>query len=143
MAPSIRIPDGFVFVRRAPGVARQLLDAAASIEADPVTGVRTVTGGYHVTQDIADEYQKGFDAVEDEDTEPVGDVAADVPTDVPAEGDEADEATEDETEAERPDESWTVAQIDEWAGKQDPAVEFPADVTKKADKLAFISTPAE
>lgn len=135
MAPSIRIPDGFVFVRRAPGVAVKLLEAADAIKADRVLGVRTVTGGYHVAQDIADEYQNGFDAVEDdEDTEPVGDVAADVPADVPA-----DEAPE----AERPDESWTVAQIDEWASAQDPAVEFPADVTKKADKLAFLNAPAE
>lgn len=140
MAPSIRIPDGFVFVKRADGVARKLLDAADAIEADRHLGVRTVTGGYHVTEAIAEEYQKGFPAAAEEDDETEGG------TEVQAEEVQAEEVEAEEVETEdveTPDESWTVAQIDEWAGKQEPAIEFPADVTKKADKLAFLSKPAE
>src|SRR5690606_15161076 len=50
---------------------------------------------------------------------------------------------EDAEEVERPDESWTVAQIEDWAGKQEPAIVFPADATKKADQLAFLNKPAD
>lgn len=118
MAPTIRIPDGFVFFRKFPGLAAGLLEAADAVGGDRKLDVRTVNGGYHVSQKVAEKYQSKYGKVE-----------------------EAAEAAE--TTGESPDESWTVADIDEWAAKQVPPVEFPSDATKKADKLAFLNTPAE
>lgn len=60
MAP-IRIPEGFVFVPgRSYENAKALLEAAESVKGDRVADVRTVTGGYHVTAAVAEEYQKAF-----------------------------------------------------------------------------------
>ena len=60
MAP-IRIPEGSVFVPgRSVETATALLEAADKIKADRKLDVRTVTGGYHVTLAVAEEYQKAF-----------------------------------------------------------------------------------
>lgn len=69
MSPA-SIPEGFVFVPREPGVnvALELLDAAKKVGADRVTSVRTTSGGYHVLEAVADQYQHDFvDTDEDED----------------------------------------------------------------------------
>lgn len=60
MAPT-RIPEGSVFVPgRSVETATALLEAADKIKADRKLDVRTVTGGYHVTLAVAEEYQKAF-----------------------------------------------------------------------------------
>lgn len=91
MSPA-RIPDGSVFVprRRGENVALQLLEAAAEVGADRDLSVRTVSGGYHVFQDVADRYKEnlGVDTEdEDDETEDVSD-------------DSNDEKTVEEEEAE-------------------------------------------
>jgi hypothetical protein len=109
----LNIPDGYVFVKRGPGVAAALLEAADAIKADRKEGVRTTSqGGYYVLEAIASEWQK---------SQP--------------EADEDEESDEDEGsgEAETPTADWTVAQIEEWAAKQDPVVDLGAG--NKADKL--------
>lgn len=71
MSPA-RIPDGSVFVprRRGENVALQLLDAADEVGADRDLSVRTVSGGYHVFQDVADRYKENLGVdTEDEDDE--------------------------------------------------------------------------
>lgn len=72
------IPQGYVFVAKADGVAAGLLNAADRIGADRKNGVRTVTGGYHVLEEIAQEYGATFaevDVIETipgtEDNEPI------------------------------------------------------------------------
>lgn len=58
---STRIPEGFVLVPgRSVETATALLEAADKIKADRKLDVRTTTGGYHVTQAVAEEYQKAF-----------------------------------------------------------------------------------
>ena len=71
MAPT-RIPEGSVFVPgRSVETATALLKAADKIKADRKLDVRTTTGGYHVTQAVAEEYQKAFpDAALQEADEP-------------------------------------------------------------------------
>lgn len=58
MAP-VNIPEGYVFVPRRSGVnvAMQLLDAAKEVGADRITSVRTTVNGYHVLEEVADQYQ--------------------------------------------------------------------------------------
>lgn len=56
MSP-IRIPEGYVFVPKGENVAKQLLEAADAIKADRKNDVRTVSGGYHVTEAVAERYQ--------------------------------------------------------------------------------------
>lgn len=111
---SIRIPEGYVFVPRVPGLAVGLLDAAKRIKADRVMSVRTVTGGYHVLEEVAAAYQGELPAVEEE-PQP-----------------EATTLVEESI----PDETWKVADIEAWAAAQSPSIELP--VGKKADKLAAI-----
>lgn len=157
MAP-INIPEGYVFVPRQAGVpvAAQLLDAADEIKADRQTGVRTVSGGYHVTEEIAEQYQANLPESKDEAStvEADSEKEEDAPTsdETVNDDDDSDEGKDDDSDSSStgdkvdevalPDESWTVVQIEEWAASQEPAIEFPADVTKKADKLAFINKPA-
>lgn len=135
---AIRIPEGHVFVRRAPGVAAALLDAAEKVGGDRVQDVRTVTGGYHVTEAVADQYQQDFPEAE------AGEVDA-IETIPGTEGDEP-QVIEGEP---LPDESWKVAEIDAFAEKL--GIAFPADVTTKAQKVEHLqsvipaaeATPAE
>lgn len=117
---SIRIPEGFVFVRRAPGVAAALLEAAEKVDGDRVLDVRTVTGGYHVRAEVAEQYQADF---------PEGDTIETTP------GTEGDEPVVREAEP-FPDESWKVPEIDAYA--KEHGVEFPADATTKAQKVAHL-----
>lgn len=53
---SVLIPEGFALVPRGKGVAAKLLQAAEEVGADPVTSVRTITGGYHVLEEVAEAY---------------------------------------------------------------------------------------
>lgn len=139
MAP-ITIPEGFAFVARQAGVnvAAKLFDAVEEVKADRYTSVRTVTGGYHVQQDVADAYAAalGEEEVEEESTESTAD---------------ADETKAEETkelEALPVTEDNSHAEIDDYASKLDPKVEFPAN-TNKADKIKLLEearqpkTPAE
>lgn len=142
MFPTIRIPDGFVFFRKAPGVARGLLEAADRLEADRKMGVRTVSGGYHATVEIAEEYQKTLP----EATGLEGDATELVAEPVVESSDEAEspDGTPVEVLTEPGlDESWTVAQIEEWAARQEPPIVFPSEATTKAKKIQFINKPAQ
>jgi hypothetical protein len=171
MAPSIRIPEGFVFVPRTDGVARKLLDAAKEIGADGHLSVRTVGGGYHVAAEVAEAYQGSYpdaeveDPTEEDELEEddgvgrEGDDNVETPDpDVVLEEEKSedgeqvnDESTggsddaesKEEAEPEQLDESWTIAEMRDWAARQEPAIEIPADVTKKADIYTFLSAPAE
>jgi hypothetical protein len=86
MAP--RIPEGYVFVSKSPGVAAALLEAADRIGADRKWGVRTVAGGYHVLREIAAEY--GVDLEVDEDVDEDEDQSTDGESDEAGETDEVD-----------------------------------------------------
>lgn len=61
---SIRIPEGYVFMPRRSGLAIELLAAAAEIGADRALSVRTVTEGYHVLREVAEQYQGGVATAE-------------------------------------------------------------------------------
>ena len=64
MAP-VRTPDGFVLVApRSRETAQALMDAVKAVGGDRLMDVRTVTGGYHVAEAVAEEYQKNFPASE-------------------------------------------------------------------------------
>lgn len=117
---AIRIPEGYVFVRRAPGVAAQLLEAVEKVDGDRVLDVRTVTGGYHVRTEVAEQYQADF---------PEADAIETIP------GTEHEPPYEAVAES-FPDESWKVAEIDDYA--KEHGVAFPADVTTKAQKVAHL-----
>lgn len=115
------IPDGYVLVNKAPGVAAGLLEAADKLGADRKWDVRSISGGYIVRADVAEAWQGTLPADDEVDT-----------------GGEADgDASGTTPDAPKPDETWTVAQIDEWAENQDPPITFEAGA-KKADKLAVI-----
>lgn len=92
MAP-ITIPEGHVFVARGQGVAAALLDSVDAVEGDRQADVRTVSGGYHVRQEVAEHYQSTL----------------------PAKDDAEAETEEEGNELAAPDKTWKVADIDEWA----------------------------
>lgn len=84
---SVRIPEGYAFVPRGEGVAAKLLAAADEVGADQATAVRSITGGYHVLEEVAEAYAAAApEAVE---------YVADDPNGEPAElvGEEVDAAT--------------------------------------------------
>lgn len=151
MAP-IRIPEGSVFVPRRSGenVAAELLEAAERIGADRVESVRTTTNGYHVWEDVADEWQSGrpVDETEGDETEE-DDAAAKAAADEKAAADAkaaADEkAAEEAAKSQKSDEPEplpvtaenTGKEIDEYAAGLTP----PVDVSKaanKAEKIAIL-----
>lgn len=71
MSPA-RIPEGSVFIprRRGENVALQLLTAAEEVGADRDLSVRTVSGGYHVYEDVAERYLENLGVdTDDEDDE--------------------------------------------------------------------------
>lgn len=70
---SVLIPEGFVLVPRGKDVAAKLLQAAAEVGADPITSVRTITGGYHVLEEVAVAYGAAHPAVEIVSEDPDGD----------------------------------------------------------------------
>src|SRR5690606_5469701 len=60
MAPT-RIPEGFVLVKpRSVELATALLKAADEIKVDRQLSIRTVHGGYHVAQAVAEKLQECF-----------------------------------------------------------------------------------
>jgi hypothetical protein len=150
MAPAL-IPDGFVFVPKADGVAAALLDAADKIGADRKSGVRTVHGGYNVQLEIAQRYQEKLEKkaakaakVETGPAKP-GDPPADV-TNPDGSKPPVDEngvpiltSTEDDG---TPKEGWTHAQFNDWAAKQEPPVVFP-NQANLATKLEVATKPAD
>lgn len=120
----IRIPEGFVFIPKAPGVAAELLDIADEVRADRKLGVRTASGGYNVADVIASEYLARH-----------ADVVPTVQA-IVVSPEEAEELSAVQT-ALIPDMSWTVAEIEDWAAQQDPPIVFP-DRAKKPEKIAII-----
>lgn len=88
---SVLIPEGFVFVPRGAGVAAKLLEAADAVGADQVTSVRSITGGYHVLEEVAKEYGVSFEITDPEATPAESEESSD--GDKPAEDEKpADEA---------------------------------------------------
>ncbi|UVG35380.1 hypothetical protein SEA_ZAGIE_27 [Microbacterium phage Zagie] len=154
MSPA-RIPEGSVFIprRRGENVALQLLTAAEEVGADRDLSVRTVSGGYHVYEDVADRYLENLgvdtddedDEAEDESTpgektveEEEAEAAAKEAADKAAEEKEAAEKAAAEKLGPLPvsaDNSHD--EIDAYANTLDPKVEFPAN-TNKADKIALL-----
>lgn len=61
---SVIIPEGYVLVPRGAGVAAKLLEAADEVGADQVTAVRSITGGYHVLEEVAQAYAAAVGAEE-------------------------------------------------------------------------------
>ncbi len=117
MAP-IRIPEGSVFIARGDGVAAALLDAADRIGADRKWDIRTTQGGYHVKQEVADEYLAGLPEAPE-------------PEDVPDDDPTGDGPDEDRAYPEGdPEAAWTKAQILAWAADQTPPVELEDGATK-------------
>lgn len=142
MAPSVRTPKGFVFVPREEGVAFKLLEAAVEVGADRHTSVRTVFGGYHVLEEVAQKYQEQFPAAA------VDEGASSNPDDTTAESvDKSAESVDkspssDDAESGDGDElpvtaDSSHAEIDEYAGSLDPKVEFPAN-TNRAEKIEIL-----
>lgn len=117
MAPSIRIPDGFVFVPRDAGVAKKLLKAADKIKADRHTSVRTVTGGYHVLSQVAEQYQEEFTSQE------------------PAGGEETAPAKEFELPVSADSSN---AEIDEYASGLTPPVDL-SGAKNRAEKIEILT----
>ncbi|WKW84895.1 hypothetical protein SEA_SALLYK_28 [Microbacterium phage SallyK] len=155
MSPA-RIPEGSVFIprRRGENVALQLLTAAEEVGADRDLSVRTVSGGYHVYEDVADRYLENLgvdtddedDETEDESTpgektveEEEAEAAAKEAADKAAEEKEAAEkaAAEKELEPLPVSADNSHDEIDAYANTLDPKVEFPAN-TNKADKIALL-----
>lgn len=150
MAP-IRIPEGFVLVKpRSVETATALLKAAEDIGADRIASVRTVTGGYHVTEEVAEQYQKSFPEAQLEDeaievdaaTAEAEAVAAAGSTPETGGGDDGDGTNPDGTEVVEPeplpvDADSSHAEIDEYAASLDPKVEFPAGVNR-AEKIQLL-----
>lgn len=155
MAPVI-IPEGFVLVKpRSRETATALLEAADAVGANRHLAVRTVTGGYHVAQKVAEKYQESFpdadveDADESQESVDTRNQAEDAKEDgqeVPA--DDTGEKTEEELAPLPVTAENSHAEIDAYASSLDPKVEFPKD-TNKADKIALLEaarkpqTPAE
>lgn len=138
MAP-IRIPDGFVLVQpRSVETATALLDAARKIGADRHLSVRTVTGGYHVLKEVAEEYQKGFPAVDQSDVVSAADGDADAQA---AQADAEAQAAQAGTEKKPEGDALPItaesshADIDAFAATLD--LKFPAN-TNRADKITQI-----
>lgn len=118
---SLNIPEGFVAVKRGPGVAAALLEAADKVGGDRKLGVRTTSQGvYFVAEEIAEQWQKDQPDAEvvDEDGES-GLSAEEIEARGYPEGDIS--------------ESWTVKNLEAWAAAQEPAVELGDG--NKADKL--------
>jgi len=141
MAP-IRIPEGYVLIPgRSVETATALLDAADKIKADRKLDVRTTAGGYHVTEAVAEEYQKAFpDARIEGYDEIVSDGTSDEPVELEGEPVEGGSASADApvlAEALPVTADSTHAEIDEYAASLDPKVEFPAG-TNKAEKIALL-----
>lgn len=152
MAPVI-IPEGFVLVKpRSRETAIALLEAADAVKADRHLSVRTVTGGYHVAQKVAEKYQESFpeadvedgsESQESVDTRNQAEDAKEAGQEVPA-----GEKTEEELAPLPVTAENSHAEIDAYASSLDPKVEFPKD-TNKADKIALLEaarkpqTPAE
>lgn len=121
MSP-IRIPEGFVFIPREAGVsvALELLEAADQVGADRKADVRTITGGYHVAEEVAKQFQENRgNVVEDE-------------------GDHDSDDDDGAGEPEAPSESWTHDQLNEFAAKLEPALELTSSTPAKAEKVKLI-----
>lgn len=117
MAP-LNIPEGFTFVKRGPGVAAALLEAADAIGEDRKTGVRTTSsGGYYVKDEIAEEWQKSLPDSDETDGDETGDDGGQAG--LSAEEIEARGYPEGD-----PVEKWTVKNLEAWAAAQDPAVDL-------------------
>jgi hypothetical protein len=135
MAP-INVPEGFVAVKREPGVAAALLEAADRIGADRKAGVRTTSSGvYHVADDIAAEYQSTLPETDEvevgEDGQPLTDEQKAAAA---AEAEAAEKAAQERGYPDgNPNADWTVAHLEAWAEAQDPKVDLGTG--NKPDKL--------
>ncbi|AWN03543.1 hypothetical protein PBI_HYPERION_26 [Microbacterium phage Hyperion] len=154
MSPA-RIPEGSVFIprRRGENVALQLLTAAEEVGADRDLSVRTVSGGYHVYEDVADRYLENLGVDTDDEDDKAEDESTETEKTVEEEEAEAaakeaaDKAAEEKEAAEKAAaeklEPLPVSadnshdEIDAYANTLDPKVEFPAN-TNKADKIALL-----
>lgn len=149
MAP-IRTPEGFVRVEKAPGIAAHLLDAADSVEgADRKTDVRSVTGAYHVSEEVYEKYVELFgdeDGVEQTDESDVTEEAAKAEREA-AEAEAkrlADEQAAANADAdEQPSEDWSHDKLNEYAGKLTPPLELTGSTPAKAEKLKLIAEHVE
>jgi len=140
MAP-IRIPEGQVFVKRAPGVAGALLDAAEALGYSRSEAVYTVSGGYHVFEDVAQKYQESLPEAEADESGEAADAGQDAGTNDAGAQTETDPKDDDPKTA-TPRDGWSHAQFDEWAENQDPKVEFPSGANL-ATKLELATKPAD
>lgn len=140
MAPT-RIPEGFVLVKpRSVELATALLKAADEIKVDRQLSIRTVHGGYHVAQAVAEKFQESFPDAEieaDGEIEEVDETQADE-----TEDNEVNE-TEDETKLEplpvTADSS--VAEIDAYAEKVKVDVSAAKNRTEKIELLEAARQP--
>jgi hypothetical protein len=161
---SIRIPEGKVFVPRAPGVAAALLFAAEELGYERSEAVRTVTGGYHVDEAVAQKYQESVPEGQEipntanaTDTsastaatlspQAQADPSAAAATDAPgAQGSQGSDAAPNENPKDddplttQPREGWGHDQFDAWAENQNPKVEFPKGANL-AQKLEHVTNP--
>jgi hypothetical protein len=137
MAP-VTIPEGHVFFPKLPGVAAGLLAAADAIGADRKADVRTITGGYHVTEAVAEQYRSTLPPEpEDPQGEPTGDPGE--PTGDPGDDGKAEELGPLPVTAES-----SNAEIDDYAGKQEPPVDL-SSAKNRVEKIALLEaarTPA-
>lgn len=146
MAP-VRIPEGQVFVQRAPGVAAALLDAAEELGYVRSEAVRTVSGGYHVPEDVAAAYQATLPEEAESETpaatgEEAGGAQTPPPTtpDAGAQTPPATDPKEDDPHTATPREGWSHDQFDTWAENQEPKVVFPKGANL-AVKLEVATAP--
>lgn len=149
MAPA-RIPEGSVFVPRRSGenVALALLEAAEEIGADRNLSVRTTTGGYHVYEEVAERYQANLPESDDDETTESEDDDESSSESVEDEERAAEEAKakaagdSEETKSEELEplpvtaES-SVAEIDDYASKQNPPVDL-SSAKNRTEKIALL-----
>lgn len=145
MAP-IKTPEGFVRVDKAPGVAAKLLDSVDLVEdGSRQEDVRSVTGAYHVRQEVYDKYAELFGdeaAEEDADEADVTEQAAKAEREA-ADAEAKRLADEQAAAEEQPSEDWTHEKLNEYAAGLTPPLELTGSTPAKAEKVKLITEHVE
>lgn len=137
-------PEGFVFVGHGPGVAAELFEALDEVGGDQYADIRSITGGYHVREEVVQKWQENYAADDaDDDTESgatgteAGDEQSGAADQSTASGQEAGASSEEAPEG--PTLESKREEIDEFAAKLDPSL----DTTKLPNKQAALDAIAE
>ncbi|QIQ63611.1 hypothetical protein SEA_NIKE_27 [Microbacterium phage Nike] len=135
MSPA-RIPEGSVFIprRRGENVALQLLTAAEEVGADRDLSVRTVSGGYHVYEDVADRYLENLGVDTDDEDDEAEDEST--PAEKTVEEEEAEAAAK-----EAADKAAEEKEAADKAAEEKEAADRAAEEKEAADRAAEEKEP--